>query len=950
MSARPRSWAWLLAPCAIALVATIAPTGSSSAAPVPGEAGVLAGLPATESAVKVGGRGRFADMEFTISQTADLTTQAISITWTGGIRTTGPGNYGAHFVQAFQCWGDDDGTNQANPGPPPEQCQQGARAAQPDPVNSSLYPLGNTLQRVISNAFWSNSEAVVASGAGVQDPKDTVARTVWRPFRAVNGQKIDIPVDVDFNQAIQGGNFWQNPFFNILTTNEIAGGRTRENGTGAELFQLQTGLDAPGLGCGQRVQPQADGSKKVPRCWLVIVPRGDADDENIGATPFETNADQAGVQTSPLMPGVWANRIAVPLEFKPLDSPCDLADSERRIVGSELAQAAVSSWQPVLCSTDTLPPYSFAPVGDAAARQQLSSSIAGGPGMVLVSRPLSAAAEDPKSPAVYAPVSAGGLVIGFNIERIVVSVREVPTEQILLTGLRVERLNLTPRLIAKLLTQSYRSQRNINGVVATDEWAAKNSENLLNDPDFLRFNPEFEYLRGDERRTGGLQLPSGSFDAASQIWAYVFADPEATAWMKGAPDEWGMRVNPVFAADPGINPLGIAFGEPLPNSFPKSDPLCYQAPKLTNNVVPPALCGTDWVPYTRNFAEASSNVGNGSDPARVAANPFAQSATDYWKREAPAASGERAMFAITDTASAARFGLQTAALSQAGDNGTSRTFIAANVETLTAGVATMKPKTSPKFLEPDPTSRAANAYPLTTLTYAAIKPLSLDESARSEYASFIEYASTTGQVPGFDFGELPPGYAPLPTALVEQAAETAKVVRTPSLIVLPGAPAAQATTTPSSGSATPSTGGASSPQVVSTGGTSNSRPTSSGSSSRPTSSGNGVVQPIETPPSTEVPATTVAVTSSEVPATTVVVEAAPPTTVAAPSLTPGFAVARTRYIVVGLGVLALLAALFALEITKRTRRMPAGDEDAAEAPQPAHAPVELTLTKQTVDA
>jgi hypothetical protein len=547
---------------------------------------------------------------------------------------------------------------------------------------------------------------------------------------------------------------------------------------------------------------------------------------------------------------------------------------------------------------------------------------------------------------VYAPITVSGVVIGFNIERVINLVGQNDPVQKELRGVRVQNLNLTPRLVAKLLTQSYRSQTDIQSVSPNYPWAERNPTSLLFDPDFLRFNPEFEWLSADLRLTGGLQVPSGNFDAASQLWDYVFADPEAKAWLDGAVDEWGMRVNPVYSTSGDVNPNG-AFGDPLPNSFPKADANCYKAPPLSATIVPPPLCGTDWMPYVRTFAEGAFNARAGNDPAKIVANPFPQSSNDYWKRDNPIAAGTRAMLAVTDTTSAARFGLQSARLTRPGDDGDSRVFIAPTDTSLLAGVATMAAKDVPTFLEPNPRADAPGAYPLAAVTYAAIKPLSLDANARSEYASFIEYAAGPGQSPGFDFGELPLGYVPLPQALRDQAIATAKVVRDPSSLVASAAPT---TTVPAA--TAPTVGPATS---LATGGTS--RPTSNGSTSRPstgTSTGSGtgaVVTESSVPPTDTTPSTDVAV-AEETPATTVVEQSDTPTASTTPALTPPLDLPKSRYLVVGLGVLALLSALFALEITKRTRRASAADLPADPHPGSADpsAPIELTLTEQTVDA
>ena len=194
--------------------------------------------------------------------------------------------------------------------------------------------------RIISRVGWPSDDPNIGvlDAAGFQR---------WLPFRAVDGTEVGEAIDPNFNPFV-GSNYWLNPYFNIITTNEIPGAVTNQDGTGAELFQVLTGDEASGLGCGQKSQSVA-GALKVPKCWLVIVPRGDQTMENAD-TPFDAFGNTIGVSTSPLAPNAWKNRIAIPLEFNPVDSPCTFADVERRIAGNEMAVPAVSSWQPTLCA------------------------------------------------------------------------------------------------------------------------------------------------------------------------------------------------------------------------------------------------------------------------------------------------------------------------------------------------------------------------------------------------------------------------------------------------------------------------------------------------------------------------------------------------------------------------------------------------------------------------
>jgi hypothetical protein len=874
---RPRA-GWVLA--ALAVVFAVGTATDVGADPLEGSQGTDTSLPATESAVTISGRGQFSNLSITVNQTTKLTNQAISISWTGGTPTTrGAGRFDANFLQIMQCWGDDDGTVQGNPGPPPEQCEFGAAGGTVNGISTGLFAEGATVSRIIARDSWPVHDKTI----GHYDP---LSGNIWRPFHSVDGAVVNVQTDPEYNPFL-GGNYWLNPFFNFITTNEVPGAVTGPDGKGAELFQVLTGAESSGLGCGKKVEPVAGADPKEPKCWLVIVPRGDQLTENAN-TPFSAFGTTRPVSTSPLSDAAWANRIAIPLAFNPADPACGLGAVERRIAGSELLTPAIASWQPALCGAGALPPFSFAPVADGTARSLLTSGVQGSPGMIAVSRPIAGPSVNADNPIVYSPISASGLAIGFNVERGEKIGASEASKQLL--GVRVARMNLTPRLVAKLLTQSYATQVSILST-SVYPWASTNPANLSLDPDFLQFNPEFNLLYVAEGRTfSGLQIPAGNSDAATQIWEWIFADPEASEWMTGSPDQWGMTVNPAYNSVASKNTSGIGFGEPLPSSFPKADPFCYQAPNQGpgNSIKPPLVCGTDWMPYARSFASAAQVARTANDGARISANIFAEAPSAVWGRSGPQGIGTRAMLALTDTPSAAQYGLQVASLSRAGDNGPGRSFIAPDAAGLAAGLGSMVARDVPEVLEPSPAAVAPGAYPLTAVTYAAILPLSLEADERSDYAAFLDYATGAGQAAGLDLGQLPRGYVPLPSALQSQAAAAADTVRT-----IAAAPPSTTTTT-----------------VVT-------QPTRTPTATTP--------RPISTP----VTATTVATGTTVPPQTSV--DAATTTTVpadgagtpvatASPVITPVTKLTRNRFVVPGLGVMAMVSALGVLEITKRPRR------------------------------
>jgi len=908
--------AWLFAPLAIVAV-TVAVTSGANAvpAPVPGSQGTDTSLPPTDSQVTVSGRGPFASLAVTVNQTAKLTNQAVSITWTGGKPTTSAvGRFTTDFMQIMQCWGDDDGSHPDNPGPPPEQCEQGAAGGTDNGLPPSLFGEPVTISRTISRSNWPNFDPTV----GVLDSGGV---NVWLPFRSVGGTVVDVQVDPNFN-PFAGGNYWLNPYYNATTTNEIAGAVTGPDGRGAELFQVLTGNESSGLGCGRSVQP-IPGGTKTPQCWIVIVPRGDQAMENVG-TPALAFGDRVPVSTSPVSPTAWANRIAIPIAFNPVDSPCTFAEVERRIAGNELAVPAVASWQPSLCGGGALPPFSYAPVADGSARSLLASAAPGGPGMVVVSRPLPSASVAAANPVVYAPLSVSGLVIGFNVERKADIGASDATKQ--LEGVRVAELNLTPRLVAKLLTQSYTNQVSIV-VRPPYPWLSTNPANLSLDPDFRQFNAEFSLLYISNGRTfSGLQLPAGNSDAALQIWEWVFADPEARAWLNGEPDPWGMKVNPAYAAVATLNPSGFAFGDPLPTSFPKADPFCYQAPSqgAGDSIVPPLLCGTDWMPYSRGFSDAATIARTASDGARIVVNLLAESPSQVWNRVGPQFIGDRAMLALTDTPSAVQFGLQVARLSRAGDDGPDRNFTAPDGPGLTAGVASMASRDVPTVLEPNPTASSPGAYPLTAITYAAITSLKLDAQARSDYAAFLDYAAGPGQVPGLDLGQLPRGYVPMSDSLRTQTIEAANQVRT--LV----APAEVVPTTTTVASEVPAPASHQDPQETQQPVPQASAPKAKTVKKAQSPTTATVESPTSTTPPDSAPETTAPAAVEPTTTAPAVVNDAEPTSTNPTVATPSVEIASSRFAVPGLGIMALGSALGALEITKRPRRRRSNVFDDAE--------------------
>ncbi|MFF6810069.1 hypothetical protein ACFZAG_09310 [Streptomyces sp. NPDC012403] len=516
-------------------------------------------------------------------------------------------------------------------------------------------------------------------------------------------------------------------YFGPLDTNEQAGARTFANGRGEVTFEVQDGVQAPHLGCGLNTAPA--GSAADPRsCWLVIVPRGthDADGTDVLGT------QSLAVHSSPLSAANWEQRMVVPLEFLPVDDYCPSGQPERPTAGSELVTEAVTSWQPKLC-TSLKSTFAFTQGGEEVARNQVLATSA--------DTPLLGFTVDPAVPAeggggiVHAPVAVSGLAIAFFMEN--------PS------GL-VQEMKLTPRIVAKMLTHSY--QEDVPG--RTPEHVSGNPESFAQDPEFLALNPDFPK---DGVRPRSLMVPLQNSDTSRVVWNWLQSDPEARDFLSGEPDPHGTRVNPYYEE------LDLA-GNTTLTEYPKVDPTT--APALANGTPPLTYTVTDLDPYTADLHEGALRTLRGNNNRTIQWGPPTDAPPKLVND--PALLGTRAVLAVVDAVSAERYGLKTAALRNADG-----TFVKPSADTLAAGAEAMRPwADTPSVLKADPARAKGTAYPLTAVAYA-VASVNQDAEARAAYADLIRYVAGPGQTPGLAAGELPPGYAPLPQRLRDQAESAA---------------------------------------------------------------------------------------------------------------------------------------------------------------------------------
>ena len=688
------------------------------------------------------------DLEVTFSQTSDLTSQGINISWKGAaVPSVVPGGLegGRNFMQIFQCWGEDA----ENPGRPDrETCQYGGLLTQASTRDGSVN------ERKVAP----EDIKYTAPELGLTEPAYTSI-----PFRAVTGEVIrstqpdanGIPryVDVDVNT---------NQFFTKFTTNEISWVGSGNDGTNSIPFEIQTVMDAPGLGCGT---PRLSGSVvvSVQSCWLVVLPRGTAD-----------NGERAIIRSG-LFWDAWENHLAVKLDFKPVGVRCQIGVAEKQIAGSELMTQAIASWQPQLCLQENGAAFVVNTGSDQDAAYKASLTTPGP--LAMTSRAYENSTLDPN---VYAPIAVSGASIVFNIDRRASSADGVPTNIKDSDGTPFTNMNLTPRLLAKLLTNSYVfslpdfADRSHIGFLSYDN-PGENPFTLAKDPDFWQVNEEeWKYQSINSPSVADALIPTGRSDIAWAIWNYIMADAEARAFLNGEPDPWGMVINPWYSTNPDVNPTGVGKTYPR-DDFPKADPI--EKPSTLESDSQNGTGAINLVafrPYTSDF-ERGAYYTLRSD-GQILGGWQKESIPARWGKSPRDLVGSRKVIAVSTSGSAAKFATITASLRNSAGN-----FVAPNLQSMSAAVSAMTTSENSAVVEFDHESSeaksATSAYPLTMPVYAALNPLMSDAPLRATYANLIRYAVQSGQVPGSDAGNLPQGYAPIPATWVSQAMNAASAIQ-----------------------------------------------------------------------------------------------------------------------------------------------------------------------------
>lgn len=464
---------------------------------------------------------------------------------------------------------------------------------------------------------------------------------------------------------------------------------TAPDGSGEIAIQLFTRRESAALGC-------ADDTA----CSLVVVPNyGDVD--GTGATELSLDA-----------PWAWANRTVIPLHFLPLEVSCPLTGKSVDVEGSPVAARLLASWRGRTCTLDKgAVRVDYTAIGEPQTRTDVAEA---GCDVGLVIDPLNAEAAADQA-VVYAPVAASSLVVAYQIDDA--------------EGRPVRDLKFNARLVAKLITASYRTGAN-NAVTG-------NPYNLFHDPEFLALNPGVDWPDGSP---GNHPLLLGDIsDTTVALTRWIASDPAARAFIAGKPDPWGMHVNTHYK--------GIA----LP--FDRFEPL----DRAQSDFFQP-IQELDALARQTSIAQFPGAITSIENGVSVISKP---------PRQNP---GSREVIGIIDAASAADFRLSTARLLNAGG-----AYVAPTNAGVLAALDHSKPNPDKVTRSVDLASKDKAIYPLSLLVSAAASTKAT-KSVRTSVSTFLDYAAGAGQVAGDEIGRLPAGYVPLPSSFRSQIAGAQKAL------------------------------------------------------------------------------------------------------------------------------------------------------------------------------
>jgi hypothetical protein len=499
---------------------------------------------------------------------------------------------------------------------------------------------------------------------------------------------------------------------------------TTTAGTGQAKIDIETGLENSFLGCDQ----------KHP-CSLVIVPGQGGMPTNCKDHSGDLGLFGSGTalasNTFSLVAGSsgqcsWNDRIVIPLSFAPTPTGCPQRNAAFSAAGSPMLADAMQQWLTKLCAGRHGMTINYDPtLGEPTA---VTNAVSKADDVALTTLPASAdGVSTGGRPFVYAPIAVSAVSVAYWID---------DTS----TGQQLGGLELNQRLMAKLLTTSYNPNVGCKGIPPPDNCdpgVERNPFNIFYDPEFKVLNPGIaKAVPTKPLYTGQPNIaPTVLSDPSDMTWTvtrWAGADPDATSFLAGTFDPYGMHVNTFY--------LGLKYPN---NTFQVQDPTL-----LWSNEYQPVFGLAKAVNYQAVSQDSGANV--------QSTNP---NGTIIYTKDPAEPVGHRALIAVVDQGDAALDHFPVAKLRNAAGD-----YVRPSNTGMAAALSHMSSDGS-GTLQVDLTNKDPKAYPLTMVIYAMAPTSGLSHAKAAAVARFLDFAAGAGQTPGVQPGQLPAGYLPLPASM-----------------------------------------------------------------------------------------------------------------------------------------------------------------------------------------
>ena len=326
---------------------------------------------------------------------------------------------------------------------------------------------------------------VTASGTGGRsatvspgvDLSNEVINISWSGFRPTTQQNVYtvIILQCKANPVSLADCFSAEPFPDLANGNRLLDS-TAADGTGSAQFEVRPASNLPQLDC------------SATNPCSILVYENDALPIQAGSLP--------------------AARVVIPITFAPSQADCPtITDFDVRVDGSATSAGLFYAWAAQICQGDSSVVLDYTETSSTTGRENFLSGLIDFGVTALPATEEELSHHTDHREYSYAPVAASAVVVAYNL-----------TDPF--TGLRIENLVVSPRLVARLVTNS-------------------SVETFVRDRELLNINPTVRFPTNGINRI----LVRAERNAATTILtSWMSADPEAQKFLADT-DTWRVRLN-----------------------------------------------------------------------------------------------------------------------------------------------------------------------------------------------------------------------------------------------------------------------------------------------------------------------------------------------------------------------------------------------------------------------